>query len=184
MADTLLFEARITDEGISALRGVLGLSPQQVFSPGVEVEDEFVSSPSYSIPMENRGWLIIENAWLETPKDYIDYYRLSVHSSPKPKDISVGSKEHIGEVLNFPLSSISIGPPSPIVKIGIYEAGWSDPEGEESVAYDRALIFHRADGGRFAISTHDSIADLLDFTKVEQRVQEFIDSCRCRVSIE
>lgn len=143
MADSQLFEARITDEGISALRGMVGLSPQQVFSPGVEVEDEFISSPSYSIPMENQGWLIIENAWLGTPKEYIDYYRLSVYSAPKPKDINVGSEEHIGEVLNFPLSTISISAPSPIMKICIYEDSWSDPEREESVAYDRAIIFQR-----------------------------------------
>ena len=90
MDQALLFEARIADEGIAALRGMIGLAPQQLFSPGVTVEDDFIYSPSFSIPADGQCWLIIENSWLETAKEYIDYYQISVSSSPKPKDISIG----------------------------------------------------------------------------------------------
>ena len=90
MDQALLFEARIADEGIAALRGMIGLAPQQLFSPGVTVEDDFIYSPSFSIPADGQCWLIIENSWLETAKEYIDYYQISASSSPKPKDISIG----------------------------------------------------------------------------------------------
>jgi hypothetical protein len=184
MANNEVYEARISDEGLAALRVMIGRSPQQLFSPALDVEDDYVMSTSLSIPTGDEGWLIIENTWLETPKDYADYYQLSITLSPTPKDIAVGSAEHIGKVLNFPVSSISISPPSPIVKITIHEETWSHPECTESVVYDRAIIFWHADGRTFSISTHDSIADLLDFTKNPDHVQSFTDTCPCRVTIE
>jgi hypothetical protein len=165
-------------------QATIGLAPQEIFSPGVTVDDDFIWSPSFSIPIEGKGWLVLENSWLETPNDFVDYYQISVSSSRKPKDITVGSAEHIGEALNFPVSSISLGLASPIKRITIHQEAWSNSECVESVVYDRAIIFHRADGLMFSISAHDSIADLLDFTKTRDKVQEFVDNCKCRLTIE
>jgi hypothetical protein len=184
MDQTQVYEARIADEGIAALRGMLGLAPQELFSPSLTVDDDFIYSLSFSIPKEGKGWLIIENSWLETPKDYIDYYQIGVSASSIPKDVSVGSAEHIGEVLKLPVSSISLGLASPIKRITIHQEVSSNSECVESAVYDRAIIFYRADGLIFSISAHDSIADLLDFTKTRDKVQEFIDNCECRMKIE
>jgi hypothetical protein len=184
MVNAQVFEARITDEGVAALRGMLGLAPQELFSPSLTVDDDFIYSPSFSVPKEGKGWLIIENSWLETPKDYIDYYQIGVSASSKPKDISVGSAEHIGEVLNPPVSSISLGLASPIKRITIHQEVASHSDSVESAVYDRAIIFHRADGLMFSISADDTIADLLGFTKMRDKVQEFIDNCECRMNIE
>jgi hypothetical protein len=185
MTDIRLFEARISEEGISALHEMLGLTSQQIFSPAIEVENDFISSPNYSIQMKNRDWLIFEDTWLETPEERIDYHRISVYLSLKPKDINIRYDDKLGvDVLEFPLSSILIISPSPIVKINILEDSWSAPECKESVLYDKAIIFHRENGSRFSISAKDTIGDLLEFTKNEMRMQEFVDDCKCRVTIE
>jgi hypothetical protein len=188
MVNTQLFEERITKEGIKALRQIIGLSPPQIFSPGIDVDGEFISSPNYSIPLKSKrknfGWLNIKIEWLETPKECINYYRISLNLSDKPKDIKVISDEHFKEVLDFPLSSISTYSPSLILKITIHEETWQATECEESIAYDRAIIFHREDESRFSISASDTIADLLEFTKSEQRIKEIIENCRCRLTIE
>ena len=180
MTETRFFETRISEEGISALRRLLGITVSQIVSPGLDVDDPFTSSPSFSIPLGEKEYLIIENKWLETPNEYIDYYQITVHVSAKPKDIKVSA----GGNLHFPLSSISMRLPSPIVKIDVHEDSRSNPEGEESVAYDRAIIFYLADRIRFSISAHDSAADLLDFTKDEEKVREFVNGYPCRISIK
>jgi hypothetical protein len=172
MVNTQLFEERITKEGLTTLRQIIGLSPHQIFSPGIDVNDVFISSPNYSIPLKSKrknfGWLNIEIEWFETPKELLDYYRISVNLSDKPKDIKVISDEHYKEILNFPLSSISTYSPSLISKITIHEETWQDAECEESIAYDRAIIFHREDESRFSISASDTMADLLEYTKRQQ----------------
>ena len=177
-----LFEARFSDESIDALRKILGLSVLQIFSPGLDVEDAYISSPNFSIPLDGKGYVVIEIEWLETPKHYLDYYQISASFSRKPKGVSVGNEEGIGEVLNYPISSITLRPLSPVVKITIHEQ--KDSEDDESIAYDRTIIFHREDGGKFSISAHDSIADLLDFTKDKAEINSIIEDSICRIVLE
>jgi hypothetical protein len=179
-----LFEAKISQEGISALRKLLGVNVCRIFSPGLDVYDHLLSTPSLSIPVDGNGYVIVENSWMETPKEYIDYWQISVHSSQQPKDIKVATVEGIENVMQFPVSSINLQQASHIVRIYIYEAEWEDPECEESVLYDKGVVFEREDGSRFCIMANESIADLLEFTKDEEEIERLIQESRCRIKLE
>ena len=184
MANTQLYEARISEEGILALRKLLGVSVSQLISPALEVYGHFISSPSFSISLGDNGYLVIENSWLETPKEYIDYWSISARYSDLPKDIKVEMVEGIENVMQFPVSSVHIQPASRIIKISIYEAKWSDSECEESVIYDQAVVFQQEEGKRFCIMANQSIADLLDFTNHEEEIKAIIGEIACRKEIE
>lgn len=183
MTNTKLYEARISEEGISALRKLLGVSIYQLFSPALEVHDRFITSPNFSLPLCGNEYLIMQNSWLETPKEYIDYWSISAHCSTLPKDIKVVMEEK-GQVIVHPVSCIYLLPASRIVKISIYEAKWSDSECEESVVYDHAVVFHPENGIRFCIMANQSIADLLDFTNHAEAIELIVQGHTCRKEIE
>jgi hypothetical protein len=128
--------------------------------------------------------LILENSWLETPVEYIDYWQISVSFSETPKDIKSEPNEGGGQTLHFPVSNIILKrPASPIVKISVHEAVWSDAANKESIAYDHAIVFYRKDGKRFSFLAHESIADLLDCTEDANEIEAIIERHRCRLEI-
>ena len=178
------FEARQSDQSVAALRTLVGIPVSQIFSPGVDVWDSYVSSPHYSIPVENQGWVVIENIWRETPAEYLNYFQLKARHSKTPKGISTGKAKYIGEVLKYPISSVHIASLSPVVRIGVHEYTFSNRRYEDSVAYDRGIVFHRADGSKFAIWAQDSIAELMELSKHRGRVNAFMKKHPCRVCVE
>ncbi len=160
-------EARLSEQSVAALHTLIGVPVHQIFSPGVDVWDSYVSSPHYSIPVGNQGWVVIENIWHETPAEYLNYFQLKTRHSKAPKGISTGKVKYIGEGLKYPLSSVHMASLSPIVRIGVHEYTFSNRRYEDSVAYGRGIVFHRADGSKFAIWAQDSIAELMEFRSIE-----------------
>jgi len=179
------FEARTSAGGIAALRLLIGKSISQIFAPAVDVDDRIVSAPSLSIPLDSGMWVVLESQWLETRLGHIDYWRISAHISGAPKDITLQDTDGIGIALVFPVSTIHVGHPSaPVVNIEIRERQCSDPDSGESVAYDKAVVFHCGDGSQFVVAAHESIADLIDFSKDRSLIEEILATCLYRLSLE
>ena len=172
MTKNLLYEARLSEESITALRSILGETIYRIYSPTLELYGKTVIATSLSLDHEGVGYIILENAWLETPTEYIDYWQITASLSRTPKDIKTDvGKNGAGDTLYFPISKINLPyPSSPIKKIDIYESGWLHPENLESVAFDHSLVFCREDETQFSISAYETNQDSLEYTEDKEEI--------------
>jgi hypothetical protein len=175
MIKSLLYEARLSEDTICALRSVLGETIYRIYSPTLEVYGKNITATSLSLHREGIGYVVLENIWLETPTEYIDYWQLSARISRKPKDIRHKTgKDGAGDTFYFPFSTVQLPyPSSSIEKIDVYENIWSHPENQESIAYDDALVFYLKEGNRFCISANQTIQDCLEYTEDENEINLF-----------
>jgi len=126
-----LFEAKLSDDSISALRFALGVPIFQVLSPALTIEGKFISSGNFSLHLDIQKYLILESMWFETPVEMIDYWQLSITFSETPKEIKLAPLEYGGFVIDYPVSTfIFQRPASPIVRVSVHEASWSDDAGK------------------------------------------------------
>lgn len=186
MKKTLLFEENLSEESIAALRAILGETIYRIYSPTLEVFGKTIIATSLSLHREGIGYVILENAWLETPTEYIDYWQISARLSRTPKDIKTRiGKNGAGDTLYFPISTIQLPyPESAIKKIAVYENTWSHPENQESIAYDHSLVFYREDTKRFCISANPTNQDSLEFTEDENEINIIVKEYKCRTEID
>ncbi len=161
MARTSIYEARLSEETICSLRSILGETIYRIYSPTFEIYGKTVVATSLSLHREGIGYVIIENEWMETLTEYIDYWQLSAHLSRTPRDIKTRiGKNGAGDTLYFPISTITLPfPASPIEKIAVHEKTWSHEENQESIAYDTALVFYRNETVKF-FSTKNCLSSL------------------------
>jgi hypothetical protein len=185
MTKPLLFEERLSEESIATLRAILGETIYRIYSPTLEVHGKTVIATSLSLHREGIGYVILENAWHETPREYIDYWQISARFSLKPKDIKTRiGKNGAGNTFYFPFSTIQLPfPTSPIKKIAIHEETWSDPYNQESVAYDDSLVFYLEDKRRFCISANPTNQDSLEYTEDEDEISLIVKEHKCRIEI-
>lgn len=185
MTNPLLFEERLSEESITALQSILGETIYRIYSPTLEVYGKTVIATSLSLDHEGIGYVILENAWLETPTEYIDYWQLSAHLSRTPKDIKTDIGENgAGDTLYFPISTINLPhPASPIEKITVYEDNWSHEGNLESISYDHALVFYLKEGNRFCISAYPTNQDSLEYTEDENEINLITKEHKLRFEI-
>jgi len=184
MTNGKLFEARLTDESISALRLALGIPIFQVLSSALTVEGKFISSGNFSLHLDIQKYLILESVWLETPVEMIDYWQFSITFSETPKEVKLAPLENGGYVIDYPASTVIFQrPASPIVEISVHEASWSDDSCKESVIFDYAVVFYREDGKRFSFNVDDSFANQLYCTENESDIDSIVENHKCRLVI-
>ena len=185
MSETLLFEERLSEESLTALRFILGEIIYRIYSPTLEVYGRTIIATSLSLHREGIGYVILENAWMETPTEYIDYWQISARLSRTPKDIKTRiGKNGAGDTLYFPISTIQLPyPASPIEKINVHENTWSHPENRESIAYDHALVFYLKDGKRFCVSANPTNQDSLEYTESEEEINSITEENKLRLEI-
>lgn len=185
------FQSCLSDEEVNFLKKLLGKPTPRLLSSGIEVKYPFIRASDFSMALEHNseeGYLVIENFWLETPEEYLDYYKLSVAISDSPMGILTSSqarapgKPHI-IYLNGSYSSITPARYEYITKICIFEASDESDDGAEAICYDRAIVFYGANAPLFSLSTADGIADLLEFTESIEEIEAFVQSCRCRLCL-
>jgi hypothetical protein len=185
MTKPFLFEERLSEDSITALRSVLGETIYRIYSPTLEVYGKTIIATSLSLHHEGIGYVVLENAWLETPTEYIDYWQMSARLSKKPKDIKTRvGKNGAGDTLYFPISTIQLPyPASPIEKITVHESKWSHEENLESIAYDHALVFYLKEGNRFCISAYPTNQDSLEYTEDENEINLITKEHKLRFEI-
>ena len=185
MTETLLYEARLSEESISALCSILGETIYRIYSPNLEVWGKNIIAPSLSLHREGIGYIVLENTWSETPTEYIDYWQMSARISESPKDIKFRKgKNGAGDTFYHPFCTIQLPyPASPIERITVHEENWSHEENLESISYDHALIFHLQRGNRFCISANPTNQDSLEYTEDENEINLIAEKHQLRLEI-
>ena len=176
-----LFQEQNSEENLQQLTGVIGRTIQQLFLPeiSIDVSQKSIQFSSCSIPIEGT-YLIIQNDWNDTPKEYLDYYHLKIFVSTAPKDLKIEKKKGM-KAFSYPTSTISLGVASPISKIEIYQ--YEEDGDDESVLYDRAIIVSRDDDLQILFTVDDTIAGQVEFSSDDNLISEVRNKLSLRVLI-
>ncbi len=176
-----VFQEQNTEEKLQELVGIIGRTIQQLFLPeiSIDVPQKSIKFFSCSIPIE-ENYLIIQNDWNDTPKEYLDYYNLKILLSATSKDLKI-EKYGDTEAFSYPTSTISLGAASPISKIEIYQ--YEENGDDESVLYDRAIIISRDDSLQILFTVDDNIAGQVEFSSNDKLISEVREDLRCRAQI-
>ncbi len=90
------FTALIDKESEKALRELAKSQVQFLFSPSADLNygSSLITVQNVSIQIGPKRFVIIENDWADTPKEWHDYYILKARISDQPKDIKVNESEN------------------------------------------------------------------------------------------
>lgn len=117
--------------------------------------------PDVSIRLGPKCFLVINNDWNDTPKEYINYYKLEVSIEDRPQKIRV---EPYKECWSYHLDhmTFSLGPRQAIKSVSVYEDQYT--ENIESVKYDSAIHIVLSCEDQILTSPDQSISGLLTVT--------------------
>ena len=162
----------IPDGELALLRSLMGFPVCLLYTRSVEVYDWGVVACDFSLDLRTHRYLVIESDWGDTPQTGIDYHMIHLALQDWPKGVDrVRSDEGI-EFLEQPSVVHLRIPASPLSSVKIL--AHRESRGSEVVHYDQALIFTRADGYRFSLAAHQSIAGGLEFTDDEGLIEHLL----------
>ncbi len=185
MSKAYAFGHAIDQSGVDALSRLLGTRVKSLYTAALSVQVEACErrllAPHFSLVVAPGTWVVIENDWDDTSKEHLDYHLLSARLSDVPKDIKIGAGRFPAAIA-YPHSSLDLDfVSSPLTSIRIHE---HHIEGtQESVRYDRALVFRYAGGEAFALAPQNSIAGLLEVKLAANEIEELERSYECRIEI-
>ena len=173
---------QLSKTSCDALNYCIGKPIQSVLSPSSDLRlgSTIVTTQSVSIRIGTREFLVIENDWADTPKEYHDYYFLEASISDRPKEITVNAQKS-SPCWSYLLDHfcLSLGARSEIACIDVLEEKY---EGEsESVQYDAALAFYLENGVNFVVAREQSISGLMEIAHTEETVREFSEENSVRL---
>ena len=154
------FIEQLTKDGETALREAIGGRLGEIYSPSIWIrrhlptmQDDMhphttFSVATVSIPIDSQKYLVIKNAWAETPIELLDYYFLSAAISGVPDGIKVETNPEFpqfGPIIQHPFSSLNFSTKAKYIRrITVYEF-LEEGEKDEKVQYDTAIVFERED---------------------------------------
>ena len=173
------YSAHLGEDDINALKRLLGVGVCEIFSSSLEADRMLLTAPSFSFRLDSPTWVVVRSEWLETPGEWLDYYRLSVKVCPTPDGIKVaedGALVEPSHILLVPSSNISA-----IEVLSLEDP--SDGPGTERTTYDRAIRFFRGDGRHFCMAAQTSIAEQVHFSEDPVTITKLLDGCSVRLRI-
>jgi hypothetical protein len=174
----------LSDESVSALRKLLGITVHTIFAPKLDAAGAHLAAWKLSILIKKDYFVNFSCKWSETPRYLNDSWLIKVAESSNP----IGIQQDDSGALIAPCT-ISMCKAQPIIKIQIYDYCYA-PEDEgpdESVQYDQAILFHCAEERAFCIScllSGPGIAEDLHFSEDAGVIQEMIDGSTVRLVLE
>ena len=175
-----IYTAHLQEDDLNALRRLLGLGIYgiyEVFSSSLEANRMLLTAPSFSFRLDHDSWAVVRSEWLETPAEFIDYFRLSVRLESRPDGIEVSVN---GALINP--SHILLVPGSRVVRIEVLSI--KDGTGIERVQYDHGIRFFREDGRDFCVTAQRSVAGQTHFTEEPATMVKLLEGCSVRLKIE
>jgi hypothetical protein len=172
----------ISDESISILRQLLGISIHTLFAPHLDAAGAHLASPSLAMLLEKNRYLNFTCERFETPHYLNDSWQIRIAQSSNPLDIPQNSSG----ALIAPCTINMYGTHS-ITKIAIYEYLRMEEEVEESVQYDQSILFECSDGHSFCIAcmlNGPGIATYLHFSEDKKVIQEMTGESHVRLILE
>ena len=173
------YSALLGEDDLTALKKLSGVGVYEIFSSSLEADRMLLTAPSFSVRLDSREWVVVRSECLETPGEWLDYYRLSVKVCDDPDGIEVagdGALIEPSHILLVPSSNISS-----IEVLSLQDP--CDGPGTERTAYDRAIRFFREDGRHFCIAAQTSIAEQVHFSEDPVTVAKLLDGCTVRLRI-
>ena len=170
----------ISSESENTLRKIIGESLFKIYSPYIEVEDNVITSSSFSIEI-NGEWINFSNSWKETTNN-IDYYKFQIELDSTPKDIKFNKEKN---TLEHPVSSILFNrgaKEKQIEKIEIYSKNqvW----GSEKITYDHAVVFYPKNDFRICINVLEQVTDQLECIINDNLIYSLISGSNLRMVIQ
>jgi len=129
--------------------------------------------------MQDHRYLNLNCQWLETPINAFDYYQIVTSISTTPAEISTKINKGLAEPV-FPVSLFSFENSNELERISIYQEV-VDLE-EETLTYDKALLFNRKDGKRICFLSSDPAFRNLILVHDHEQIDDKIASLSCRVN--
>jgi len=159
----------IPDTEIALIQRLVGLPVTTLLCSSVDVNECFVRAPYFAFSLNKNEFLIIDNDWDETPKNYLEYYKMGISVSDSLGNVEVTDFEGFKNVLDG-VCTVQLGPRRKIISVSIREQrGQGD---QESIHCDAGLIFRFEDGSCFYIAPEDSISGYLEFSSNREAVTE------------
>jgi hypothetical protein len=173
------FRAELSEESITALRGLLGEVVYLIYGPAFEVVGRYISSDSFSLALEDKSWLNLTTEEVESDVDGYSFWQLSAIRSENPKDleseterVEVSGMSIDIEVFVRSPSMIILSPASAsIEKICVYQDIRPIAKTDTPLLYGEAIIFHRDNGKQFCIAAESyGTGESLDFTEDQEGI--------------
>ena len=173
----------LSESSILVLRELLGLTIHTIFAPNVDAAGAHLAAWKLSMFLKKDLFVNFSCQWSETPRYLNDSWLIEVAEAVEP----IGILRNESGALIEPCT-ISMYKAQPIKKIEIFEYRYDLDEGaEESVNYDRAIVFRCAEGRSFCIScmlNGPGIATYVHFSEDDDVIREMIDQSSIRLVLE
>ncbi|HEU4951987.1 MAG TPA: hypothetical protein VFT46_08530 [Holophagaceae bacterium] len=178
------YRQHLSEESLEALSVLSESKIQSVLSHSCDIEagSSILTVVSLSIPIGKRKFLIIENDWADTPRDWINYYFLSARIATSPANIwyesepGRGGANYKGDHL-----TLHLGAQNQVARIDVLSA--VEMGSRESVHYDAGLLITREDGLKLAIVRQESITGFLRIAYEARDITELTAGLIIRVSL-
>ncbi len=179
------YEARVSQDTISALKTLIGRQVHTIYAPVLAVAGAHLAAPSFAISISEQilgrwvhRFLNLKAVWSETPRFMNDLWELQAFEGATPLGISTNAE-------NAMVSPCSIhfyeNGGSEVTTIRVYTL--SAPEladASESVVYDKVIQFVRANGSSFCIACQldgPGIAEDVHLTEDPVLIGTFVEGC-------
>ena len=178
------YQQHLSQESLDALSALLDSKIQSVLSHDCDIDagSSILTVVSLSIPIGKARFVIIENDWADTPKNYIDYYFLSARTAPDPLNIHYEPEPGPGGS-NYKADHLSLhlGAQAQVTRVDVLSA--TEVGSEESAYYDAGLVITREDGLRLAIVRQESISGFLHIAHAEPDIAALTTGLKVRMSL-
>ncbi|MBT2867787.1 hypothetical protein JQK19_11095 [Chromobacterium violaceum] len=178
------YQQHLSQESLDALSTLLDSKIQSVISHFCDIDagSSILTVTSLSIPIGKAKFIIIDNDWADTPKNYINYYFLSIRIAANPSNIHYEPEPAPGGA-NYKADHLSLhlGAQAQVKRIDVLSASEVGPE--ESVDYDAGLLITREDGLRLAIVRQESISGFLQIAHTETEITTLTTGLDMRLSL-
>jgi len=156
-----IYSQSLDQESISSLEYFVSCDIQSLLFSSADMDygSNLLQVTNISIPIGPKKYLIIDNDWCDTPKEYHDYYFLEVRISNEPNGIGFrdNGKKHY-TLVNVPFL-LHLGPRKSVEKVTVLT--YSHAGEEESVEYDAGLLIELSGGVKVAVVRVESISGFL-----------------------
>ncbi len=176
------FTELIDKESEKALRELVKSQVQVLYSPSAHINfgSSLITVKNVSIQIGPKRFVIIENDWADTPKEWHDYYILKARISDRPKDIKVNESKN-GKNWTYVMDHLSfhLGRLEKVTRVVVIEDQYSGEH--ESVQYDAGLLIEFNNNKRLSIVREQSITGFLEIAYISQEVQDSISGLKQRI---
>jgi hypothetical protein len=167
---------------VSTLRRLLGTSIHTIFAPTLDAAGAHLAAWKLSMLLQKNLFVNFACKWSETPRYLNDSWLIEIEESNEPSDIPLDASGAL-----IAPCTITMYEAKPIRKIEVFEYHDDlDKEIEESVCYDRAILFTCEGNRRFCIScmlNGPGTANYLHFSEDDAVIQQMISETTMRISL-